>query len=295
MWQDTDWGKDLKFTLRNQIMAHYLLILQDSTFLLENIKTSNDSAVWINEEFYPYKEKTQSIQKDINAIIINHKSLYGKMSFGQEQTSPQEIKGKDICVYTGDFNGDGISDYAFLRCMSPYPQAPKVNICFNQRDKLAPSCIQMAVDLGQSSDGIGLNKMPDLNRDGLTDFISFSKLDSAHFHLNELSDVSLIEMAFTQSEEGKIKVEPFDCQPGRSQGYVGDVSQAFAGDVVLCSDLKTRVTIYGLEARSNAMNVHKVKKVIVNLKSDELGPNSVIMTGKFLLNVDDEFEELLVH
>jgi hypothetical protein len=56
--------------------------------------------------------------------------------------------------------------------------------------------------------------MPDLNGDGLTDFISFGRQDVAHFHLNTLMDMrseGLIEMAFTQSEEDKIKVEPFEC------------------------------------------------------------------------------------
>ena len=80
-------------------------------------------------------------------------------------------------------------------------------------------------------------------------------------------------MAFTQSEVDKIQVEPFECQPGRSQGYVGDITPEFAGDVVLCNNMKSRITIYGLEARSNAINIHKVKKVILNLPSEKIGQN----------------------
>ena len=74
--------------------------------------------------------------------------LYGKISFGEVRNSTQDLKAKDICVYTGDFNGDGITDYAYIRCMTPYNQSPKLNVCFNHRDGLEMnSCVTMAVDL----------------------------------------------------------------------------------------------------------------------------------------------------
>ena len=45
MWQETDWGRDLKFKLKNQIMAHYLTILQDSDYLISNV---NGTSEWIS-------------------------------------------------------------------------------------------------------------------------------------------------------------------------------------------------------------------------------------------------------
>ena len=44
-----------------------------------------------------------------------------------------------------------------------------------------------------------MNKMPDLNRDGLSDYVSFKQNKNAVFHLNAFPESSLPELSFSRS------------------------------------------------------------------------------------------------
>lgn len=78
-----------------------------------------------------------------------------------------EFKAQNYCSYLGDFNGDGITDVAFMRCLAPYVSfkdedksvSPALFVCFfnrksNQDTETHEQCVKIAKDFGQDADGI---------------------------------------------------------------------------------------------------------------------------------------------
>jgi len=127
--------------------------------------------------------------------------------------------------------------------MAPYtPAEPHFFFCFSNRnskhqghntDTINETCVKSAAELGQDADGVLLNKMPDLNRDGLTDLVTFNSGGKAHFHLNTFSDTSqnsMLETAFESSSKAGndiVELPLFACQEDNGQAIVGDVSPSF--------------------------------------------------------------------
>ena len=134
-----------------------------------------------------------------------------------------EYKSQSFCVYLGDYNGDGITDFAYQRCMTPYimtggSQEPSLFICLSNKDIQRPdkneTCFRAAFESNQNELGLKLNKMPDLNRDGLTDLVSFHHDSEIHFHLNRFTRSTInrpIDLLFKQSESDFVKVNDFRC------------------------------------------------------------------------------------
>lgn len=208
---DTEWGRDLKFQLKNKIMAHYLKIFEEQEAILNQLEakiSQNETNYmimdWVAAVVKPYKEITSQIKSEIELSLKNAKIVFGQFDFAPSIASTnQTFKAKNYCTYLGDFNGDGITDFAMVRCMAPYVKfpdednqsSPAVVLCFNNKhskkralergEDVGEQCVLNSGNLGQDSDGIQMNRMPDMNRDGLTDFVTFNKLNAVHVHLNE--------------------------------------------------------------------------------------------------------------
>jgi hypothetical protein len=72
-----------------------------------------------------------------------------------------EFKAQNYCSYLGDFNGDGITDVAFIRCLAPYVSfkdedksvSPALFVCFfDRKSSNGPQsnekCIKVAKEFG---------------------------------------------------------------------------------------------------------------------------------------------------
>jgi hypothetical protein len=47
--------------------------------------------------------------------------VFGKFKFAPETVEfSTDFKAENVCTYLGDFNGDGITDFAYINCMTPY-------------------------------------------------------------------------------------------------------------------------------------------------------------------------------
>lgn len=69
-WQDTKWGRDLKFTLKSNITKHYLDILSIHETMAVQVKhmlkegaAINQVIAWIDDQFRSYKEITYLIRQ----------------------------------------------------------------------------------------------------------------------------------------------------------------------------------------------------------------------------------------
>lgn len=185
---------------------------------------SLDVIEWITEKLKPLKDNTYHIKFQIEQSLQNALKVFGVFEF-ESKFLPlaSDFVPQNICSYLGDFNGDGITDYAYIQCMTPYlkdkvsgTQFPQLIICLQNRERLASSkdCFRAVSDIMQNDNGIDLNKMPDFNGDGLTDFVSFVKPDAIQVHLNQLPK-KVNDLVFKQDLDShqlkNLRVDSFMC------------------------------------------------------------------------------------